>query len=90
MDAEFQRFVLWFLQVLIGAFSAILWMNFRDLKFISEATTKELAAYKLHVAECYVTQNDLSKAIDSLGRSLDAVFKKLDRIEEKLDNKQDK
>jgi predicted nucleic acid-binding Zn-ribbon protein len=47
-------------------------------------------AYKLHVAETYVTGNELSKAIDAFNRSIDAVFAKLDRIEEKLDKKADK
>ncbi|WGS52660.1 hypothetical protein LFL96_31235 [Paraburkholderia sp. D15] len=50
----------------------------------------ELAAYKLHVAETYVTSNELSKAIDALNRAIDAVFGKLDRIEDKLDKKADK
>jgi septal ring factor EnvC (AmiA/AmiB activator) len=50
----------------------------------------ELAAYKLHVAETYVTSNELSKAIDSFNRAIDAVFGKLDRIEDKLDKKADK
>lgn len=50
----------------------------------------ELSSYKLHVAETYVTSNELSKAIDAFNRAIDAVFGKLDRIEDKLDKKADK
>jgi hypothetical protein len=52
--------------------------------------TDALSAHKLHVAEHYVTNDSLQKAIDAFNRSLDAVFAKLDRIEEKLDKKADK
>lgn len=52
--------------------------------------SREAASFRLHISENYVTQNELSKAIDALSRGIDAVFKKLDRIEEKLDSKQDK
>jgi predicted nucleic acid-binding Zn-ribbon protein len=65
----------------------------RKIEAHDEALQKradELAAFKLHVAESYVTGNELSKAIDTFNRSIDAVFVKLDRIEEKLDKKADK
>ena len=55
-----------------------------------KAIESELSSYKLHVAETYVTSNELSKAIDSFNRAIDAVFGKLDRIEDKLDKKADK
>lgn len=51
---------------------------------------RALDAHKLHVAEHYVTNNELTKAIDGFNRAIDAVFKKLDRIEEKVDRKADK
>ncbi|KVZ18649.1 hypothetical protein WT88_29660 [Burkholderia stagnalis] len=50
----------------------------------------ELAAYKLHVAETYVTSNALSSSIDAINRAIEAIFKKLERIDDKLDNKADK
>ncbi|MEL6237023.1 MAG: hypothetical protein AAFO57_00140 [Pseudomonadota bacterium] len=50
----------------------------------------ELSAYKLHVAEHYVTTNELSKAIDALNETIKAVFQRFDRLESKLDNKADK
>lgn len=68
----------------------VVWWNFRALKIQADATQKDFAEYKLHVAEHYVTQNDLSKTIEAFNRSIDAIFKKLERIEDKLDSKADK
>lgn len=65
------------------------WM-FRSLVARVDAIERDAAAYKLHVAETYVTSNELGKAVDAFNRSIDAVFAKLDRIENKLDTKQDK
>lgn len=90
MDAELQRLLLLTLQGLGGAFCAVLWLNFRDLKSKSEKTSDDLAKYKIHIAETYVTQSELAKAVDAFHRSIDAIFAKLDRIEDKLDHKQDK
>ncbi|CAJ2712508.1 hypothetical protein [Burkholderia pseudomallei] len=83
-----------------GIFGVLGWMLKRSvaqmdqkIKEHDEAIQKradELAAYKLHCAESFVTNNALEKAIDTFNRSLDAVFAKLDRIEEKLDRKVDK
>lgn len=88
MDAN--PFIFWAIQALFTGFCAVLWISFRDLKATAEANVRELAAHKLHAAENYVTQSDLTRAIDALSRGIDAVFKKLDRIEEKIDQKQDK
>lgn len=54
------------------------------------AQSKAFDAYKLHVAETYVTSSALEKAIDRFSESINAVFKKLERIDEKLDGKADK
>jgi hypothetical protein len=51
---------------------------------------EDLAAFKLHCAETYVTSSALEKAIDRFSESINAVFKKLERIDEKLDSKADK
>lgn len=72
-----------------GAGTVVWWM-FRSLAARVDSTERELAAYKLHVAETYVTSNELGKAIDAFNRSIDAIFAKLERIENKLDTKQDK
>jgi hypothetical protein len=51
---------------------------------------EELAAFKLHCAETYVTGGMLQKTIDTLSEAIRAVFAKLERIEDKLDGKADK
>jgi hypothetical protein len=50
----------------------------------------DLAEFKLHCAETFVTSSALEKAIDRFSESINAVFKKLERIDEKLDGKADK
>jgi len=92
-----QSIFIWALNGLGGVVCGILWWNFKALKADVVANAKsilelnaDLQAYKLHVSESYVTQTDLSKAIDNFGKALEAVFKKLERIEDKLDMKADK
>ncbi|OVE48547.1 hypothetical protein CBW21_08250 [Chromobacterium violaceum] len=51
---------------------------------------KDLSEHRLHVAENYVTNTVLTRALDSLNDTIKAVFQKLDRIDEKLDRKADK
>jgi len=75
--------------VATGVGAVAFWI-FRSLVARVDALEKDSAAYKLHVAETYVTSNELGKAIDAFNRSIDAVFAKLERIENKLDTKQDK
>lgn len=70
--------------------ATVAWWMFRRLQAEVDANKEALAAYKLHVAETYVTGNELSKAIDAFNRSIDAIFTKLDRIESKVDMKADK
>jgi hypothetical protein len=72
------------------AAGTVVWWVFRGVAARVTDLEKDLAAFKLHVAEAYVTGNELSKAIDTFNRAIDAVFVKLDRIEEKLDKKADK
>lgn len=94
MDADVQRILMYVLQGLGGAFCTVIWFAYRDLKAKQESDRESLAAYKLHVAESYVTQNVMTKAIDSIAEALktmnQSMDKKLDRIEYKLDGKQDK
>lgn len=90
MEAETSKLVLYLLQVVVGGFCGVLWFLYQDLKKKADGTAKELANYRVHIAETYVTQNELTKAIDALNRAVDAIFNKLDRIDNKLDNKQDK
>lgn len=91
IDAETTR---WIIEGLLAGLSFVLWAVFWNTKKLIEETVKDLAAYKLHVAEAYVTGNTLDKSLEAFTKALDAlreaVFKKLDRIEDKLDQKADK
>lgn len=72
------------------AFGTVAWWAFRSMHARVGDSEKDLAAFKLHCAETYVTSSALEKAIDRFSESINAVFKKLERIDEKLDGKADK
>ncbi|HDR9003066.1 hypothetical protein [Burkholderia vietnamiensis] len=74
----------------LPATGGVLWWLLRGAHTKAEATAQELANFKLHVAENYVTSNTLQKALDGLTDTIKAVFAKLERIEDKLDGKADK
>lgn len=94
MDADFQKFVFWLLQGMVGIFCTLIAFGYKDMKSKQEATQKELTQYKLHVAEHYTTRDDLKEAVTSINKSFenfsDKLDIRLDRIESKLDRKQDK
>lgn len=77
-------------EMLIAALCGVMWFLMRGVMSDVRTQAKELAAYKLHVAEKYVTQDGLTKALDGISSQIEAVFRKLDRIDEKLDGKADK
>ena len=74
----------------VGGCGVVVWWLFRSVHARAETNEKDLAAFKLHCAETYVTSSALEKAIDRFSSSIDAVFKKLDRIEERLNEKADR
>ena len=83
-----------------GVFAVLGWVLKRSVSQLDkkieahdEAIQKradELAAFKLHAAESYVTNSALEKAIDRFSAAIDAVYKKLERIDYRLAEKQDK
>jgi len=56
----------------------------------NDETERQLVAHRLHVAENYVTNAELAKAIEGMNKSFTEAFNKLDRISERLDSKADK
>lgn len=67
----------------------------------AEANKTELATYKLYVAEHYVTQNELTKAVGSLEKSIDRLIDAVNRasaetrsgfiqLHQRIDEKADK
>lgn len=67
----------------------VVWYMFRGVAARVESNEKELAAFKLHCAETYVTSGALEKAIDRFSESINAVFKKLEQMDEKFDRRLD-
>ncbi len=87
MELETAR---WVIELVVGGFSVVVWFLLRKLIADMGDLEKALAAYKLHVAETYVTQSGLTKAVENFSAGIGEVFRKLERIEDKLDLKQDK
>jgi cell division protein FtsB len=74
--------------VATGIGTVAFWM-LRSLVARVDANEKDLAVYKLHVAETYVTSSALEKAIDRLSDSINAVFAKLEQMDNKFDRRLD-
>lgn len=79
----------------------VLWSLHVKLQRQTEETAKELADYRLYVAQHYVTQNELTKAVNSLERSIERLIEAVDRnsretregiseIHRRIDGKADK
>ncbi len=82
---------------LAGLFATIYWKTAEKLrtdideqKKRADEIERQLAAFRLHVAENYVTNSDLTKAVDAFTSGLKEIFGKLERINERLDSKADK
>lgn len=96
------------LGVLCSALGTILWFLFTSVKKEAQEAKAEaiaakgaLANYKLYAAEHFVTQTDLTKAIDDLKRSLERLIESVDRnsreaqhrfdqLQDRIDKKADK
>ncbi|WP_207000758.1 hypothetical protein [Trinickia mobilis] len=52
----------------------VAWWMFRGVVARADANEKDLANYKLYVAEHYATQNDLTKAVASLERTIERLI----------------
>ena len=85
----------------LSGFAAVLWWMFREVKTKVEDGARELAVYKLHVAEKYVNHTDLAEAMSGIKEVMGNMLRSLDniqvdmkaftnRIYDKLDNKVDK
>jgi len=97
---DFQTLNTWLI-LFAGGAGVVLWWLFRSLHAKVDQTDRDsnlaadwikddLAKFKLHCAETYVTTTALTSSIETMNRAVDAIFKKLERIDEKLDRKADK
>jgi hypothetical protein len=86
---------------IVAAFCGVLWWLFRKVEAKVEDGAKDLADYKLYVAEKYVNHNDLADAMQGVKEVMGSMLKSLDniqsdmkaftnRIYDKLDTKVDK
>ena len=86
---------------LLGILTTVLFWNFKDMKATAVVTAKELADYKIYVAERYVTHGDLTAAIQAMRDGMRDMTKQLsdiqgdlkefnNRFSDKLEKKQDK
>jgi hypothetical protein len=85
-DSDFIRNAITVGQFIVSGFCFFIWRMHTSVDTKSKENEvlilrqiTDLAAYKLHVAETYMTN-----------RAMEVVMAKLDRIEDKLDKKQDK
>lgn len=86
MDQDFIRNAITLIQIVGGGFCFLLYRAYLGVAEKAHVASvvvadlgRELAAYKLHVAETYMTN-----------KAMESILAKLDRIEDKLDKKQDK
>lgn len=70
-----------------GAMCVVLWWIMQKIRSDVDLLEQALAAHRLHVAENYVTNGALAKALDGVNDSLKEIFLKLDKI---MDSKADK
>jgi hypothetical protein len=91
---DFQTLNAW-LVLFAGAAGVVLWWLFRSLHAKVDQTDRDsnlaadwikddLAKFKLHCAETYVTTTVLTEALRDIRTTIGACFSKLERIEEKL------
>lgn len=79
MDQATLGNVLTVVNIIGGGVFAMLYRAHSVVSSKADQTEKDLAEYKLYVAENYLTN-----------KAMDSIIAKLDRIEDKLDKKQDK
>lgn len=78
-----------FIILVFGAVSGVWWRVEGKVKGAEDkagAVGAELAAYRTHVAETYVTKAGLSEQTSQIMKALDSVGAKIDRTNERLDN----
>lgn len=91
--------LVWVLQAVLGAFGAVLWSVFNDLKKkhddledefykCKHEAAKELADYKADSAAKFLTREEMEKMVGSirqtLDRNADKLEARLDRLEERI------
>ncbi len=77
------------IQALVGALGVVLWFLYTELKKKADNQHVDFLNYKLHVAETFVTTNQLTGVIETLNRNVEAVATTALRIEGRLNQQID-
>ncbi len=87
--------------VLLSGFAGVMWWLYQKVDSKLDAQEKDMAEFKLHVAENYVNQSDLADAMHSIKEVLGGMSRQIGtlttdlkefstRVYDKLDRKADK
>lgn len=81
--------LVWIVQFLLGIGVALIGYMYQDVKAKAEKVKEDLADYKLHVAERYVSNDQLAKSLENLGKTIEGVASTVARIETRMNNQLD-
>lgn len=75
--------------VLLTVLGVVLWSMYNDVKKQARDTATELAAYKVVVAEKYVSTEELQKSLEQINRTIEKSYEqfsdRFSRIENRLE-----
>lgn len=76
-------------QIVVGCILAVGGWLYRELKQKVDKTHEDFLVYRTHVAERYVSNDQLTKAIENLNNTINSVAGGVTRIEGRLNNQID-
>lgn len=76
------------IQGLLATLCGVLWYMFLDVKRKADKNSDDLQAYKTYIAQTYVSQPQLTTAIDALLQNIQAVLTTVNKIEDRLYKKE--
>lgn len=74
----------WIVQGVLTAFAAVLWYLYKEIKKKLDHVQEDFLKYQTHVAENFITQPQLARAIEALNKTIESVASGVSRIEERL------
>lgn len=74
------------IEILLGALGVVLWYLYREAKAKGDSNEKALLEFKVECANKYVTNDQLTQAIENLNKTIQTVANTVQRIENRLDN----
>lgn len=77
------------IQIVIGLAFTVFGFMYKELKNKVDKTHEDFLVYRTHVAERYVSVDQLTKAIENLNSTINSVASAVTRIEGRLNNQLD-